>query len=188
MSNVTVIYAQGTKVIRRINVSDDDVPRAIAGPGETALAVPFDTYSQSNDAQLRAYVASKIGAAGPDRCVEVDAKGRVVAIYHADPVLDRPFSSGNVMELHALANVGNVRINNAGEFIAPDAITVPDKSTIVAALKKDQQDGKLNSALTDSELAAMADNVITDVSAKKQKADSAIAYLASVAESAELVV
>lgn len=119
MNSAVVVYAQGSRTIRRVIVSDEDATvKAALVPGEALLVVPFTTYTQSNAADLRDFVAQQIGPPTHNcRCVEVDRTGTVVAVYHADPAIDSPIALGNTMELHDTAAVGDVK--QLGAFPLP---------------------------------------------------------------------
>lgn len=146
---VAVVYASGSKTIRRIIVSDDDaVAKATLVPGEAVIEVPFDIYNKSNDADLRAYLAKAIGEPKQDtRCVEIDASGAVVAVYAADPEIDKPLlNASNVIELHADAVVGDQKVG--GVFPVKQGLLTPEQQKAyddhVARLAKfDAGSGKL---------------------------------------------
>lgn len=123
---VTVVYAEGSKQIRRIIVSDVEVSPALV-PGEAALDVPFKTYSEADHGQFAAYVESQIGAPTKDvRCVEVDLSGKVVAVYAADPDLDRPvLDQRHTLELHKDADIGDVK-GHDGKFPRKVALSSTD--------------------------------------------------------------
>lgn len=106
-----VVYADQSKTIRRIIVSDAlDIDAIGVAHGEAILAIPFEEYTKKNDSEIRAFVAQKIGGPLHDcRCVEVDSRGTVVAVYVADPVIDSPFRAGNTMELHKSADIGDIK-------------------------------------------------------------------------------
>jgi hypothetical protein len=84
-----VIYATGSKILRRKIVLDDESQLDLhqPGPGESLLLlpslVPFD------DASCRAAIAAATGTeplAG--RCCIIDAGGNVVGVCNANPTLD----------------------------------------------------------------------------------------------------
>lgn len=119
---VTVVYAIGSRQIRRVIVSDADVEPAMVD-GEAALTVPFKEYVLLNADEVRQYVEAQIGPPIKDtRCVEVDRSGKVVAVYAADPDIDRPvFDARNTLELHKDAAVGEVK-GHDGKFPVRPAI------------------------------------------------------------------
>lgn len=119
---VTVVYAVGSRTIRRVIVSDKAVDVSVVA-GEAVLDVPFDAYDKFNPDAFHAFVAKEIGAPTQEtRCVEVDAVGRVVAIFSADPEIDKPITGMfNTLEIQKSAKVGDVKDAN-GKF--PDKVQV----------------------------------------------------------------
>lgn len=125
---VVVVYAAGSKLVRRVYVSDtkkeiSDVVRL--APGENALAVPFEQYTKLNATQIAAWVADQVGPPEHDgRCVEVDGDGKVVAVLAADPALDKPIKDkNNTLEVHGWAEVGDQKLNG---IFPPKPVPVDD--------------------------------------------------------------
>ena len=89
-ANVAVIYATGSKEIRRIVLPDNDSELndpALVGKGESMLVVARKTITAPGDAELA--VLAKTGIAPPDPAsAVVDAQGNVVGLIAADPAVD----------------------------------------------------------------------------------------------------
>lgn len=89
-----VIYAAGSKILRRTIVPGSDGEGALhqPGPGESRLLLPLTGANGAqphDDAACRAAIAAATGVTPPSgRCVVVDGAGIVVAVCHADPALD----------------------------------------------------------------------------------------------------
>ncbi len=115
---VAVVYAAGSRIIRRVIVSDGDV-RAELVDGEAVMEIPEKTYRAASAEGVAAYVAERIGPPLHDgRCVEVDKQGEVVAVYLADPVIDKPrYSLEHSIEVSKTAEVGQVK-DARGQFVA----------------------------------------------------------------------
>jgi hypothetical protein len=84
-----VIYATGSKILRRKIVLDDESQLDLhqPGPGESRLLLPLS--APFDDASCRAVIAAATGTeplAG--RCCIIDAGGNVVGVCNADPALD----------------------------------------------------------------------------------------------------
>lgn len=117
MSNVHIIYALSTKVVRRIIVTDDPIPLSVV-IGEAVLDTPFETYSDLNNQEVMEYVAAAIGSpTNSGRCVEITPDGEVVRIYSADPVIDKPIDTNNSIELNEYAQLGDKKVD--GTFPLP---------------------------------------------------------------------
>jgi hypothetical protein len=120
-SIVAVIYSADAKIIRRVITADTDAEieaAAVMVDGEARLDLPAQDYGTIASGNLQAAVAAIIGPpTNHGRVVEVDASGNVVAAYAADPDIDTPIrDSGNTLELHLSASVGDVKV------IAADAV------------------------------------------------------------------
>lgn len=117
---VAVVYAAGSRIIRRVIVSDGDaLKHAALVDGEAALEIPEKTYREASAEDVAAYVAERIGPPLHDgRCVEVDKQGEVVAVYLADPVIDKPrYSLEHSIEVSKTAEIGQVK-DARGQFVA----------------------------------------------------------------------
>jgi len=89
VTRLVVIYATGSKILRRKIFVDDDSHLDLhqPGAGESRLLLllsgPFD------DAACRAAIAAATGVEPPSgRCCIVDDEGSVVGVCNADPALD----------------------------------------------------------------------------------------------------
>lgn len=87
--NYGIVYATGSKMIRRLIVSDDPnydfTPHA--GQGESVLVADKANGSDLNAA--KAVILAAEGVAPPDpTCAIIDKNGNVVQIIAADPALD----------------------------------------------------------------------------------------------------
>lgn len=127
---VAVVYAVVSKTIRRIVVSDENDLHVALVQGEALLEVPFKWYSQSNAQDLHDYVSSVIGPPEHDcRCVEVDKSGKVVAVYAADPAIDKPlYSPEFTVELSKDATIGDIK-GGDGKFPPKPPPSQPDIPT-----------------------------------------------------------
>jgi hypothetical protein len=117
-SFVLVIYAAGSKIIRRVITADTDAELERAAQmvdGEARLDVPMADYGDIRDGNLQRAVAAIIGEpAHHGRVAEVTTDGTVAAAYAADPAIDGPIhDAGNVLELHASAVVGDAKVADA---------------------------------------------------------------------------
>lgn len=101
-----VVYAAGSKMIRRIVVPDS--PRELAGhvgPGEAL--VEFDSDGIPSMAACEAVVFAATGVRPPyPRCVVIDEKGEVVDVKMIDPDLDAAAFPGKTLKLHDAADRG----------------------------------------------------------------------------------
>jgi hypothetical protein len=88
-TQLVVIYATGSKILRRTIIPDDDFQLAVhqPGPGESRLLLP--RAASHDDASCRAAIAVATGVIPPSgRCCIVDAAGTVIGVCNADPELD----------------------------------------------------------------------------------------------------
>lgn len=88
-TQLIVIYATGSKILRRKIIPDDDLQLAVhqPGPGESRLLLPRT--QPHDEASCRAAITSATGVIPPSgRCCIVDAAGNVVGVCNADPELD----------------------------------------------------------------------------------------------------
>jgi hypothetical protein len=86
---IVVIYAAGSKILRRKIIPDDDSQLGLhqPGPGESRLLLPLA--HRHDDAACRAAIAATTGVTPPSgRCCIVDAAGIVIGVCNADPALD----------------------------------------------------------------------------------------------------
>lgn len=106
-------------------MSDKNRPPAMVD-GESSLEIPFDEYSPMNAADVHQYVEDAIGPPTKEtRCVEVDESGKVVAVYAADPDIDKPlFGSKNTIELHMDAVVNDTK-DAKGVFPIKPVVDLP---------------------------------------------------------------
>jgi hypothetical protein len=88
-TRLVVIYATGSKILRRKIIVDDDAQLAVhqPGPGESRLLLPLS--EPFDDAACRAAIAAATGGEPPSgRCCIIDGDGNVVGVCNADPALD----------------------------------------------------------------------------------------------------
>jgi hypothetical protein len=105
-TQIGIVYATGSGILRRLIVPDDDAELVDKHPvalGETMLVVSAKTIK--NQADVEAAVALVIGKPVPSaRCAVVDAAGTVVNVIMADPALDSV--SGATLVLDQVAVLG----------------------------------------------------------------------------------
>jgi hypothetical protein len=113
---VGVIYAAGSKIIRRIVVPDH--PRELAGHVSQGEALAeFDSDGIPSMEACDAAVLAATGVKPPDpRCVVIDEKGDVVDVLMADPELDAATFPGKTLRLHDKADRGWVYDSGKDEF------------------------------------------------------------------------
>jgi hypothetical protein len=88
-TRLIVIYATGSKILRRKIILDDasQLDQHQPGPGESLLLLPLS--APFDDAACRAAIAAAAGAEPlSGRCCIIDARGNVVGVCNADPALD----------------------------------------------------------------------------------------------------
>lgn len=131
-TKIAIIYGQQSKVIRRVLVCDTDkeleaVSKTI--PGESLMLLDRTEYDQLDGLQLKLRVAQDIGNPIEDRVVEIDSNGKVIGVYKADPLIDKPiFHKDNILEYHKDAIVGDQKVN--GSFPTKPAMepTTPEEA------------------------------------------------------------
>jgi hypothetical protein len=88
-TRLVVVYATGSKILRRKIILDDASQLDLhqPGPGESLLLLPLS--APFDDASCRAAIAAVTGAEPlSGRCCIIDAGGNVVSVCNADPTLD----------------------------------------------------------------------------------------------------
>jgi hypothetical protein len=88
-TQLVVIYATESKILRRKIIVDEDSQLDVhqPGPGESRLLLPLS--APYDDPACRAAIAAATGAVPPSgRCCVLDGDGNVVGVCNADPALD----------------------------------------------------------------------------------------------------
>jgi hypothetical protein len=105
-TQLVVIYATRSKILRRKIIPDDDAQLALhkPGPGESRLLVPLT--ERYDDAACCAMIKAATGETPPSgRCCIVDGAGEVIGVCNADPELDA-HAAGRLVA-HDAAGVGD---------------------------------------------------------------------------------
>jgi len=105
--------------MRRVYVCDTDAELAravVTVDGEAVHYMPTDEYATHDAVTFRAALAVQVGEPLNDgRVAEVDATGKCVAVYSADPLIDKPvMGKFHTLELSKFAEVNDVKV--AGKF------------------------------------------------------------------------
>lgn len=114
-----VVYATGSKMIRRIIVTDDEssLDKRHIGRGESLLVA--DKSGGTSLDTARAAVKAATGVDPPDpQCAVVDGDGQVVNVIKADPEIDRVDGLLLVSAPPTLA-IGATYDSNSGTFSEP---------------------------------------------------------------------
>jgi hypothetical protein len=88
-TQLVVIYATESRILRRKIIPDNDAQIALhqPGPGESRLLLPLA--QPYDDAACRAAIAAASGVSPPSgRCCIVDRDGNIIGVCHADPAID----------------------------------------------------------------------------------------------------
>lgn len=118
-SQIAIVYGADSKLMRRVYVcdTDEDLARAVVTvPGEAVHYMLADEYATHDAVTFRTALAEQVGVPKNDgRVAEVDATGKCVAVYSADPLIDKPvLGEFHTLELSKFAEVNDVKI--AGKF------------------------------------------------------------------------
>jgi len=118
-SQIAIVYGADSKLMRRVYVcdTDDELARAVVTvPGEAVHYMLADEYATHDAMTFRTALAEQVGAPKNDgRVVEVDATGKCVAVYSADPLIDKPvLGKFHTLELSKFAEINDVKV--AGKF------------------------------------------------------------------------
>jgi hypothetical protein len=156
---VTVVYAEASRIIRRVVVTDGPAPPGLARRGEATLDVPFSDYNRMNDAALRQHVASIVGPpTHSGRVLELDVNAVVIGLHTADPAIDAP--EGAQLDDNGLADVGDVK-NAVGEgYVSMKPLFIANRER--AILRVMDKEGATR-AQAESRVDAAADQLQTDV-------------------------
>jgi hypothetical protein len=131
-TQLAVLYATGSKILRRKVIPYNDAQLALhqPGPGESRLLLPLT--QPHDDASCRAAIAAATGVMPPSgRCCIVDGAGNVTGVCHADPALDT-HPAGSLVASD-LAGPGDSLV--AGRFVRHYAV-VSTASNAVTALRQ----------------------------------------------------
>lgn len=133
-----VVYGLQSKIIRQIIVSDEI--DSLSAPDKCGvLEVPFDSYSQFNANKLSEYVVQQIGEPLHDgRCVEVGQDGKVLAVYNADPLIDKPIlGRTNQIIPHEIAGIGDIKqADESFIYVKPNAEDAQAAAAFLAAVNE----------------------------------------------------
>lgn len=105
-TQLVVIYATRSKILRRKIIPDNDAQLAVhrAGPGESRLLLPLS--EAYDDAACCAAIAAASGYPPPSaRCAIIDGDGNVIGVCNADPELDR--HPAGLLVAHDIARAGD---------------------------------------------------------------------------------
>jgi hypothetical protein len=105
-TQLVVIYATDSGILRRKIIPDNDAQLALhqPGPGESRLLLPLQ--QPYDDAACRAAIAAATGGESQSsRCCVIDHRGQVIGVCSADPALDR--HPGGRLILHETAGIGD---------------------------------------------------------------------------------
>jgi hypothetical protein len=130
-TQLVVIYATGSKILRRKIIPDDDFQLGAhqPGPGESRLLL--SRTESHDDASCRAAIAAATGVTPPSgRCCIVDAAGNVIGVCNADPELDT-HPAGQLIS-HDIAGPGDRHEN--GILKRNDAVIDRASNKVVATV------------------------------------------------------
>jgi len=125
MKRVFAVYGLHSRLIRYVAVSDE-LQSTSPPAGCGVIEIDYADYARSGNTfdahgPLNGYrlIERKIGQPRHSgRCVEVTPEGFVVAVYQADPLLDRPVNQRHTLHQHDTANLGHRKgVGLGGEFL-----------------------------------------------------------------------
>ncbi len=120
---VAVIYGADSKVPRVVIGSDTqaelDAAVSISEGEEVEYFPDADVRTTADLPELLAELAKRIGEPKHSgRVIEVDESGAVVALYAADPLIDKPkLDARNKLEVHDNAEVGDIK-GHDGKYVS----------------------------------------------------------------------
>lgn len=120
---VAVIYGADSKVPRVVIGSDTQAELDAAVSVSDGEAVEYfpdsDARTTADLPALLAELAKRIGEPKHSgRVVEIDGSGAVVALYAADPLIDKPrLDARNTLEVHDKAEVGDIK-GQDGKYVS----------------------------------------------------------------------